>query len=266
MKLLIYICPEYRKMIYHYNETPIFYSISGKGPVLVLLHGFLESSTMWSKLIPSLSLNKTVLTIDLPGHGKSGCLATTHTMEMMAEVLYALLNHLQIERASLIGHSMGGYVGLAFLESYGQKVEGFTLLNATTREDTLEQKRNRDRAARIVSENKEVFIGNMMNLLFTESLHRNYASEIAKLKKEAMGFSTKGIVATILGMKHRPDRTKVFRNFKGEKLMICGDKDLVVPISASKTIAASTNSKLTILKGGHMSWIENSAELLNLCT
>lgn len=266
MELLVYICPEYRKMIYHYNETPIFYSIAGEGPVLVLLHGFLESSTMWSLLVPSLSLRKTVLTIDLPGHGKSGSLASTHSMEMMADVVNALLDHLQIAKASFMGHSMGGYVGLAFLEANAQKVETFTLLNSTTRADTFEQKRNRDRAARIVSKNKEVFIGNIMNLLFIERSHRLYASEIAGLKKEAMGFSTEGIIAAIQGMRDRPDRTDVFQNFSGEKLIICGDEDPVVPLSISKEIAAATNSTLKVLTGGHMSWIENFEQLLKLCT
>ena len=253
-------------MIYHYNEVPIFYTISGKGRTLVLLHGFLESSTMWSSYVPSFSLHRTVLTIDLPGHGKSGCLAPVHSMEMMADMVYALLHHLQIDKASFMGHSMGGYVGLAYIEAYGLEVEGLTLLNSTTRKDTLEQKRNRDRATRIVLENKGVFIGNVMNLLFIESSHQLYSTEIAALKKEAMGFSTEGIIAATQGMKDRPDRTDVFQNFKGEKLIICGDEDPVVPISVSKDIAAATNSRLIVLNGGHMSWIENFGELLKLCT
>ena len=252
-------------MIYHFNETPIFYTISGKGPHLVLLHGFLESSTTWSQLVPHLSLTRTVLTIDLPGHGKSGCLAPTHSMELMASVIHDLLVHLQIENASLMGHSMGGYVGLAFLEAYSPNVEEFTLLNSTTRKDSIEQQRNRDRASRLVSENKEVFIGNIMNLLFIESSQRQYASEIAALKKEAIGFSTEGIIAATQGMKIRPDRTEVLRKFTGKKVIICGDQDPVVPVSVSEEIAAKTNSKLIVLNGGHMSWIENLADLLKLC-
>lgn len=253
-------------MIYHYNEVPLFYKISGKGPVLVLLHGFLESSTMWSSFVPSLSLHRRVLTVDLPGHGKSGCSAPVHSMEMMADMVYALLHHLQIDKASFMGHSMGGYVGLAYLEAYGQQVEGLTLLNSTTRKDTIEQKRNRDRATRIVSENKEVFIGNIMNLLFMESSHRRYPTEIAALKKEAMGFSAEGIIAATQGMKLRIDRTTVFRDFSGGKLIICGANDLVVPLAVSKEIASATNSQLKVLNGGHMSWIENSEELLKYCT
>ena len=266
MELLVYICPEYRKMIYHYNETSLFYNISGKGPVVVLLHGFLESSTMWARLVPKLAIDKTILTIDLPGHGKSGCLTTVHSMEAMAEAVNALLIHLQIESASFIGHSMGGYVGLAFLEANVQKVDGLTLLNSTTRKDTLAQKQNRNRAVRIISENKKVFINNIMNLLFIESSHKSYASEIALLKKEAMAFSTQGIVAAIQGMRDRPDRTEVFKSFDGDKLIICGEEDQVVPISVSKEIATVTNSGLKILKGGHMSWIENFDELLKSCT
>ena len=264
--LLVYICPEYRKMIYHYNKTPIFYNIAGEGPVLVLLHGFLESSNMWSKLVPTLSKNRKILTIDLPGHGKSECIAPIHSMEDMANVVYALLNHLQIEKASIMGHSMGGYVALALLEAHEHILEEFTLLNSTTRADTCEQKRNRDRGARIVSENKKAFIGNIINLLFVQSSHQQYTSEIATLKKEAMNFPIEGILAAIQGMKNRPDRTKVLKNFNRNKIIICGDDDPVVPFSISKEISKVTDSKLITLLGGHMSWIENTEELLKLYT
>jgi len=263
---LMYICPEYRKMIYHYKDAPIFYQITGEGPVVVLLHGFLESSSMWQGLIPTLETSKKVILIDLPGHGQSGNFSEVHAMELMASVVFSLLKHLKIDRIELIGHSMGGYVGLAFLEAYGGMVDKFTLLNSTTLPDSEVQKQNRDRAARLISENKKSFINNIMNVLFIPTAQQSYRNEIAKLKDEAQSFSEKGIIAATLGMKQRPDRTAVLKQFNNEKVIICGDVDPVVPLTSSKAIAAATQARLEVLKGGHMSWVENLEELVNLCT
>ena len=110
-------------MTFHYKNIPIHYKTFGNGPGIVLLHGFLESATMWKSLIPQLSKNKFVITIDFPGHGKSGVISEIHTMELMAEVVNELLLHLQISSATFIGHSMGGYVSLAFTELFPEKVE-----------------------------------------------------------------------------------------------------------------------------------------------
>ena len=78
-------------MILKYYETPIYYEISGEGPALVLLHGFLESSAMWERMIPVLSQNKTVISIDFPGFGKSGIVDTVHSMELMANIVNQII-------------------------------------------------------------------------------------------------------------------------------------------------------------------------------
>ena len=91
-----------------YKNTKVYYSDQGKGPAVVLLHGFLENSSMWSNLIPHLLKRNRVVTIDLLGHGKTGCIGYVHSMELMAEVVNAVLKHLRLRRIQLIGHSMGG--------------------------------------------------------------------------------------------------------------------------------------------------------------
>lgn len=251
-------------MIYHFNEVAIFYKVTGKGPAVVLLHGFLESSTIWTSFVTELSKSKTIVTMDLPGHGKSGCVAETHSMELMAEVLHSFLKYLKIKSASIVGHSMGGYVALAFAEKYEQKTERLVLLNSTTAEDSAERKRNRQRALKVISENKKTFINMAINNLFVEGSREHYTSEIAYLKKEAFTFPTEGITAAIRGMKDRKDRTWVLENFRREKYIICGVEDPIVPVSASEEIALTTSSKLIILQGGHMSWLESRNEIAKI--
>jgi len=249
-------------MIYHFNEVPIFYEVTGEGPHMLLLHGFLESSTIWSTIVSELSRDNTMVTLDLPGHGKSGCIAETHSMELMAEVVYSLLKYLKIKSASFVGHSMGGYVALAFAEKYEHKIGSLVLLNSTTKTDSAVRKRNRERALKIISVNKRAFINMAFAHMFVESSRERYASEFDSLTKEAFTFPTEGIIAMIRGMKERKDRARILENFRRDKYVICGEEDPVVPITVSKEIALTTHSKLIILQGGHMSWLENKDEIV----
>jgi len=251
-------------MIYHFNEVPIFYEVTGEGPHMLLLHGFLESSTIWSTIVPELSGDNTMVTLDLPGHGKSGCIAETHSMELMAEVIYSLLKYLKIKSVSFVGHSMGGYVALAFAEKYEHKIGSLVLLNSTTKTDSAVRKRNRERALNIISVNKRAFINMTIAHLFVESSRERYVSEFAGLTKEAFTFPTEGIMAVIRGMKERKDRARILENFRRDKYVICGEEDPVVPITVSKEIALTTHSKLIILQGGHMSWLENKDEIVKI--
>ena len=97
-----------------FKNIPLSYSDDGKGSVVVLLHGFLENSTMWKDLIPVLSKTNRVITIDLLGHGNTPCLGYVHSMELMAEAVEAILKSLRIRKIKLIGHSMGGYCCIGF--------------------------------------------------------------------------------------------------------------------------------------------------------
>jgi pimeloyl-ACP methyl ester carboxylesterase len=101
-----------------YKNTAVSYSDIGKGSTVVLLHGFLENKTMWKDLVPNLSKKNRVLSIDLLGHGETESLGYVHSMEENAEIVKAVLSHLKIRKAVIIGHSMGGYVALAFAEMF----------------------------------------------------------------------------------------------------------------------------------------------------
>ena len=125
-----------------FKGISIYYSQFGKGDSVVLLHGFLESSTMWNELIPTISLNHQIISVDLLGHGKTGCIGYVHTMEQMAEAVEAVLKHLKVELTTFIGHSMGGYVALAYAEKHPEKVTGLCLMNSTAMDDSPEKKLN----------------------------------------------------------------------------------------------------------------------------
>ncbi|MEL6811224.1 MAG: alpha/beta hydrolase [Bacteroidota bacterium] len=251
-------------MIYYYKEVPIFYEIYGNGPAIVLLHGFLESSSMWKQFITEFSRSKTVITIDLPGHGKSASISPIHSMEQMAEVVSHLLDFLRIEKTSILGHSMGGYVSLALLEKYPEKINTFVLLNSTTRADSAEVKLRRNRATALLEKNKATVINTTIPNLFASGSRHLYTEQIETLKQEALTFSSAGIIAANLGMRDRIDRTEVLKVHKKEKIVIWAEDDPIVSRADSEEMIRITHSKSIRLPGGHMSWVEHPTEIVKI--
>src|SRR5699024_7540237 len=105
-------------MTINFDGTPIAYQTYGQGEPAVLLHGFLESSLVWSDFVPRLSEKHKVITIDLFGHGKTPVHGGISGMETMAEMVHTVLKALECDAVNLIGHSMGGYVAMAYLEQF----------------------------------------------------------------------------------------------------------------------------------------------------
>jgi len=138
-----------------YKGIEINYNTYGKGIPLVFLHGFLENSTMWDTVIPSFSNTYKCITIDLLGHGKTGCLGYVHTMEDMANAVRVVLETTNTIDPICIGHSMGGYVSLAYLDLFSEGLSGLVLLNSTSYPDSEERKKTRSRAIEIVKKNPE---------------------------------------------------------------------------------------------------------------
>ncbi|MRT17695.1 alpha/beta hydrolase [Vitellibacter sp. q18] len=244
-------------MIFTYRDIPIHYEIRGSGPAIVFLHGFLESASMWTALLPKFENHRTVITVDLPGHGKSGIIANTHSMELMAEVVDALLLQVQICDATFIGHSMGGYVALAFAELFPQKVEKIILLNSTPVADSPERRAIRNRALKIIDQNPQLYIGMAIGNLFAESSRERFSEEIDALKLEAFTFPVAGIKAAIKGMRDRKDRTEILTDFPREKIFLLAVDDPILPFWETKKVAAQCGAKTIKLDGGHLSLLEN---------
>ena len=251
-------------MYFTYQEKRIFYESHGTGPCIVLLHGFLESSYMWKEFLPEWTKRNRVLVLDFPGHGKSEVLAEIQGMELLAAVVNELLKYLGISEVSFLGHSMGGYVALAFLEAYPEKVSKIVLLNSTTESDSEERKENRNRAVEIIQRDKEVFVSMGISNLFSEDSRSKFSSEINHLKETAKQFPSEGIIALAKGMRDRKDRTQVLARFSGIKLFVCGAQDPIVPLKVSETVSKRTSSELIILQGSHMSWLENPIEIVKI--
>jgi pimeloyl-ACP methyl ester carboxylesterase len=244
-----------------YKNTKISYSDSGTGNAIVLLHGFLENKKMWKDYVAFFSEKYRVITIDLLGHGESDPLGYVHEMEDNANVINEILEHLKIEKAIILGHSMGGYVGLAFAELYPQKIQKLVLLNSTSKEDSAEKKLNRTRAIKAVKQNYINFVSLAIANLFSENNRTRLAEEIEKAKTEALKTPLQGIIASLEGMKIRKDREWLLEQNRFPVLLILGKKDPVLSYEESLSQAENTSVQLVSFEDGHMSQIENKEEL-----
>ena len=249
-------------MILDYKNAAIFYTDSGKGPAVVLIHGFLENTTMWNLIIPELSKRNRVIAIDLLGHGKSDCIGYTHSMELFAETLEAVLKKVRIRKCILIGHSLGGYVALAFAEKHPKRVKGLCLMNSTSNEDTADRKLLRTRANKMVHKNFSNLVRMSFTNLFSEESRIVFKDQMKNALSEAMQTPIQGYIAGQEGMKLRPNRNHVLAENSFKKLIIMGKKDAVLDYKTSLEEVEKTNSKHVALPQGHMSHIENLEELI----
>ena len=245
-----------------YKGTNIYYTDNGSGDTVVLLHGFLENSSMWDPFIPALSRNNRIICIDLLGHGKTECLGYIHSMELMAECVKAVLRHLQVTKASLIGHSMGGYVVLAFAEENPELVSSLCLMNSTAQEDSQERKNNRDRAIIAVKENHRRFVKMGISNLFRPKNRTIFSDEIKEITKEALQTPIQGIIAALEGMKIRKTRTHILQNTIFKKMMIVSKKDPVLDYNTIINQIKNTDVEMVEFPDGHMSHIENKNDFL----
>ena len=255
---------QYTKMIFHYHNTPIHYHKQGTGPVIVMLHGFLESSTMWQKIAAVLSKKNTVLMVDLPGFGQSGVPNKTHTMEAMATIVCEVLAFENFKSATLLGHSMGGYVALAFGELFPKKLDKLILLNSSPTPDSASRKENRDRALTIIDKNKDAFITMAIGNLFNAEEKSKHTLAIKGLKNEALHISVNGVTAAIKAMRDRKDRRTILKNIPCEKHIIAGALDLIIPLQDIVRVSKQTNTTLHPIESGHMSWLTNGPEVISL--
>jgi len=248
-----------------YKNIPIYYTDQGKGNVLVLLHGYTESSEIWTDFALELSKEFRVITIDLPGHGRSGMVAEVHTMELMAEVVKTVLTQLNVNRCAIVGHSMGGYVTLAFVRKYASMVMGMGLFHSSSLADSDEVKYQRERTIEIIKSSHHKFLNGFIPELFAEENRDKFKTQIEKLIHNAEKMSPEALISAQEGMRQRTSTLDVLINANCPVLFIAGQKDSRVPFENVWVQMALTNiTHALIMKNvGHMGYLEAYSETLH---
>jgi pimeloyl-ACP methyl ester carboxylesterase len=247
-----------------YKQTPVRVFDKGKGRVLVFLHGFLESMEIWTDYAQELSQKYRVVCIDLPGHGQTGCLGYIHTMDQMAECVQAVLKQLKIRKSILIGHSMGGYVAMAYAELFPDNVRGICLFHSTAAGDNELKKRDRDRLIDLVKQSKKDLVRQLIPNLFSKENRAKYSEEIKALIKSARKTSKQGIIAALEGMKERREREIILRFSTYPVLFIIGKEDTVIPFDRimEQTELPRNATTLVLEDVAHMGFIEAKKQCL----
>ena len=249
-----------------FRGKKIFYRIEGEGKPVLLLHGFGEDGNIWNHQIKPLSKNYLLIIPDLPGSGKSEMIKGNCTLEDYAEVVKAIADESIFKRKketqfSLIGHSMGGYITVAFAEKYPEILNSFGLFHSSAFADDEQKKATREKGIEFIQKNgTESFLKTVIPNLFSEQTKKTKPELITQLLNISKDISPEALIQYYKAMILRPRRTSVLESFSKPILFICGKYDTVVPLEDSlKQSQIPGVTYLHILKhSGHIGMWEES--------
>jgi 3-oxoadipate enol-lactonase len=239
------------------NGVQLAYEERGSGRPIVLLHGFCGSFAYWENVVPLLEKEFRIITPDLRGHGHSSVPDQPYTMEEMAEDMKGLFEALDLQDGVLLGHSLGGYVTLAFAEKYSDYLSGFGLIHSTGLPDDEAAKANRSKGIEQIKEKSiQPFIDNLIPKLFAP-VHLNLMkAQVNKAKQIGLATKPEGAIHTLEGMRDRIDRTSVIATTNKPVLLVAGSEDQVIPPEKVFTADEQLITTETIEGAGHMSMYE----------
>lgn len=250
--------------------VPIRYSYFGKGEkVVMLLHGYLEAMEVWEEFGGLLGKHYKVVTLDLPGSGWSGRKGDVVEIDFMADVAIGVLNELNIEKTTVIGHSMGGYVAIGVAEKEPELVEKLILLHSTPNADSAEKIELRKKEIELIEAGKKEALARVNPARgFAPENVRRCEDMVEELVEQILMSEDEDIVAVIKGLASRKDKNDVFANLKMDRLFIFGMQDNYIPIE----IAKGLEEKFTpygvitkwIEKAGHMGFVEQPKVALEI--
>lgn len=214
-----------------FQSKKIYYRITGSGAPVVLVHGFGEDHHVWDEIVQYLKKDFLIITLDLPGSENSELLNET-SMETMAEAINQICMAENFDAFKIIGHSMGGYITLAFAALFENKLSGFGLFHSTAFADSEEKKETRKKGIKFIQQHGAFeFIKTITPNLFSDSNKTEKSAEINSFIEQQRNFKPEALVSYYEAMMKRPDRTNVLKNTKKPVLFIMGKYDTVAPIN-----------------------------------
>jgi pimeloyl-ACP methyl ester carboxylesterase len=235
------------------NNITLAYETAGSGAPLMLIHGYPLDHTIWTEVADLLKDKFTVILPDLRGFGQSTTVETPYTMADMADDLAGLLDYLGIEKVMLAGHSMGGYVCLAFAKKYPQRVSGLGLVASQAAADTPERKDGRYQTAdEVSSKGAQIVADAMTSKLSADMGVQSFVRSLMERQSPA------ALIGALKAMAEREDLLSHLSSASFPVTLIHGDLDVLIPIERAREIkAALPSAQLVELQGmGHMPMME----------
>lgn len=233
---------------------------------MLLIHGFAEDHRVWDRLVSGMQNQYKLLVPDLPGSGSTSLPKEGMTMELMADFLKELLEEEKIEKVTLLGHSMGGYVMMAFLEKYPESVNGIGFIHSTSMSDDDAKKDTRAKAIRLIQDypsGKSNFLSTLVPNLFSVRFKETHPEKVEEHLTRAMEFSSEALVAYYRAMMQRKNRMDWIRDLSIPVLFVIGGEDQAIPKYQNlQECHLPLTSFIEIMESvGHMSMYENGEGL-----
>lgn len=218
-----------------YKDITVNYEKQGKGEAVFFIHGFCEDHTMWEAIIPKLTKEYSILCPDLPGFGKSSLGNEPLSIVWMAEMIDFILRCEKIETCTIIGHSLGAYVGIHFAELYPDKIKALGFINSHVFDDGEEKRMNRKKSIEFIrNHTAKLFIRELINNLFSERFKKDHKDTVLALIKEAqLNITDEAVIANLQAMAARADKQDVLKKFRKPVLFLIGEEDATIPIEQS---------------------------------
>ena len=244
------------------NSIELAYIRRGQGTPLVLLHGYPLDHHIWDDIVPLLETTFDLIVPDLRGFGESTTVDTSYILDDFVSDIVGLLDHLGIQKTALAGHSMGGYISLAFARLFPDRVAGFALVASQMLADPPDRKEGRYKSAEDVKLNGIGGVVDTMTAKFTPNEQlQTVARKIMERQQPA------AYIGALKAMAERLDSTPLLGSMKYPVVVVHGDADALVPIERAREVkAALPHAHLVEIAGaGHlpmMEAIEQTAEAL----
>lgn len=243
------------------NNRKIGYSDKGKGQVIFLVHGYLETKDVWDDFAARLTDHYRVIAIDLPGHGESDSRGTVNSMELFAGSMKDLLDSLGIKKAFIAGHSMGGYAVLAFRQMFPEYLSAYSLFHSHPFSDKPAAVEKRKMNIEIVhAGKKDTMIPGFVAALYSQYNQKKFSREIETSVLLSSGTKDETIIADLYGMIERPSRLDLIEDGTIPFLWILGRHDSHINADEMlRIVNLPSGSEAFILENsGHMGFIEEA--------
>lgn len=235
------------------NNIDLSYERTGTGTPLVLIHGYPLDLSIWDNVVPLLENDFDVIVPDLRGFGESSTVDTPYSMLDFANDIAGLLDFLGVEKAAFAGHSMGGYVALAFAKEYPERVSGLALVSSQAAADAPERKAGRYKTARDVAEKGvDVVADAMSSKLSANEKVQEFVNLLIKAQSQP------GVIGALKAMAERENFMSILPEFEFPIVLIHGDADALISIDRAKEIKSIVPSAqlIKLKKAGHMPMME----------
>lgn len=243
------------------NDIQMAYTDAGAGRPIVLIHGYPFNRSLWNEQVAALSGSFRVIAPDLRGFGESDSSAGPATMNLMAQDVAALLDHLEIPRVTIGALSMGGYVTFAFYKQFASRVRALILADTRAQADTEEAKQNRaQQAEKALAEGMAGIADAMLPKLLTPETVSRRPEIVKRVRDMMLKTKPEGAASALRGMAERDDQTSLLSKITVPTLILVGAEDAITPVADSEKMNEGVaSSRLVVLENaGHVSNLERT--------